>query len=580
MAQVKIYEKLHVDMSFLSIKKFQLVLKGYNMQLISMVFRLKFSVPFFLFVTLLLSPVVLEAQTDRDINITVNWNPKIDTSAQKIQRNISIQRKSAEPPIFNYVLEEVQYKTNKAIKIQNPVKYFSKDSGHYPPNYAYIGAGMYNSVKGGLFLANAENQKYSYFVKYLHNSSDQKNSLRDFSDNTIGVGANRYFGKSEFGGKFNYFRNGIKYFNRGDSFKTNESYASKLMEDWNFGTWFNRKAEGRKMGFEAKVDYHFFITKFNRQENEFSLKGSATQKFREVEELKFDGGITYLSTKQQTTFDRYFFDLNGTYLFPHDDYKVELGFNSTYFAMKDSGNFYINPVVKGYYELIPDAITAYAGLDGGLKKQSLRALNMQNPFLGDTVRINNTFNSLRVFGGVKGKISNNSELNVEIAYENVARMPLFIVRNDSLRTYGVAYDDVTVLSVKPEFQLSVAEKIRLYLFGKLSSYKTTDEDEAWLLPTAWFRVGGSYNISDKVILKAEIEGTNQRIAKELGKTSQTFSTINLNGFVDVNLGVDYRVSNRFHVWLNLNNIAGKQYQWYYRYPNYSFMALGGLALSF
>ncbi len=200
--------------------------------------------------------------------------------------------------------------------------------------------------------------------------------------------------------------------------------------------------------------------------------------------------------------------------------------------------------------------------------------------MGDTVRINNTFNSLRVFGGVKGKISNNSELNVEIAYENVARMPLFIVRNDSLRTYGVAYDDVTVLSVKPEFQLSVAEKIRLYLFGKLSSYKTTDEDEAWLLPTAWFRVGGSYNISDKVILKAEIEGTNQRIAKELGKTSQTFSTINLNGFVDANLGVDYRVSNRFHVWLNLNNIAGKQYQWYYRYPNYSFMALGGLALSF
>lgn len=573
-----IYEKIHVDMSFLSIKKFQLVLKGYIMQTSFMVSYLKTASLSLILIAFSFFPSLLKAQTDRDINITVNWNPKIDTSAQKIQRNVSSPRKSADPPIFNYVLDEIQYKTNKAIKIQNPVKYFSKDSGHYPPNYAYIGAGMFNSVKGGLFLANAENQKYSYFVKYLHNSSDQKNSLRDFSDNTIGVGANRYFGKSEFGGKFNYFRNGLKFYNRGDSFKTSDGFASKLMEDWNFGTWFNKKAIDKKMGFEAKVDYHFFITKFNRQENEFSLKGAAIQKLREVDELKFDGGFTYMSTKQIATLDRYFFDLNGTYLFPHDDYKVELGFTSTYLMMNGKGNFYINPVVKGYYELIPDVITAYAGLDGGLKKQNLRTLNLQNPFLGDSIKINNTYNSLHVFGGVKGKISNNSELNIEIGYENVAKMPLFIVRNDSLRTYGVVYDDVTVLSIKPEFQLSVAEKIRFYLFGKLSSFKTTDEEQAWLMPTAWFRVGGSYNISDKVILKAEIEGTNQRQAKELSKTS--YSTTALNGFVDANLGIDFKFSPHFHAWVNVNNIAGKQYQWFYRYPNYSLLALGGLALSF
>jgi outer membrane receptor protein involved in Fe transport len=54
----------------------------------------------------------------------------------------------------------------------------------------------------------------------------------------------------------------------------------------------------------------------------------------------------------------------------------------------------------------------------------------------------------------------------------------------------------------------------------------------------------------------------------------------LKGFVDANLGIDYRYSKIFSLFLNFNNIGAVRYYYWDNYPSQRFNLLGGLTYSF
>ena len=54
----------------------------------------------------------------------------------------------------------------------------------------------------------------------------------------------------------------------------------------------------------------------------------------------------------------------------------------------------------------------------------------------------------------------------------------------------------------------------------------------------------------------------------------------IKGTVDINLNATYAFRERFDIFLDINNIAGIQYERYYNYPSYGFNLLGGISFSF
>jgi len=54
----------------------------------------------------------------------------------------------------------------------------------------------------------------------------------------------------------------------------------------------------------------------------------------------------------------------------------------------------------------------------------------------------------------------------------------------------------------------------------------------------------------------------------------------LDGFIDLNAGVDYTLTKQFTAFLSLTNILNKDYQRYYNYPVNGIQVMGGIMYKF
>ena len=56
--------------------------------------------------------------------------------------------------------------------------------------------------------------------------------------------------------------------------------------------------------------------------------------------------------------------------------------------------------------------------------------------------------------------------------------------------------------------------------------------------------------------------------------------IQLPGIVDLNLSVQYLFSDRLGAFLRFDNIIGRNYERYYRYPSRGIQIIGGVSINF
>jgi hypothetical protein len=57
-------------------------------------------------------------------------------------------------------------------------------------------------------------------------------------------------------------------------------------------------------------------------------------------------------------------------------------------------------------------------------------------------------------------------------------------------------------------------------------------------------------------------------------------TGHLDGAIDLNAGVEFRITKNINLWAQFNNIMNKSYQRWNQYPSYGFNFLGGIIFAF
>ena len=114
-------------------------------------------------------------------------------------------------------------------------------------------------------------------------------------------------------------------------------------------------------------------------------------------------------------------------------------------------------------------------------------------------------------------------------------------------------------------------------------YNTGDLPVAWHKPRLQLLLAGWYNLYDKVRLGAElyaysgIDGMDTAIDTdyytESGKTR-------LEAIADLNFRAEYHFSQRYKAFVNINNVFGKNYQYFLQYPNRGLQAMIGFSIDF
>lgn len=268
----------------------------------------------------------------------------------------------------------------------------------------------------------------------------------------------------------------------------------------------------------------------------------------------------------------------------HYEARIGLGL---YGQFQNEARFHAFPDLEFSYSLFDDIFIPYAGITGDVERNSFRSLTQLNPFLITYLPIENTINRYEIYGGIRGNISDNAAFNLRISQKRADNTPLFIndITFSQENRFNVMYEDLSIFSVLGELSIHNSERLQMLIKGEFFSYSPDSEQKAWHLPAFKTSVQGRYNLYDKLIFDAQVFFIGKRYAKSLlpledEQPVEGVYIAELKPYVDVNLGVEYRYTERLSVFIQGNNLFGASYDIYYQFPAQRALILGGAKYTF
>ena len=209
-------------------------------------------------------------------------------------------------------------------------------------------------------------------------------------------------------------------------------------------------------------------------------------------------------------------------------------------------------------------------------KGSYQRFESINPWLAQPTTLLNTRVQER-FAGIKGSLTDHITYSAKVAFNQYWNMPLFV--NDSVgggKDFLIRYDSsLKDFLVHGEIAYTVGEQFSISAGLSLHQYKTSTEYRAWGMLPVEFNSTLKWQILKDLWLKSDFwawDGANY-----LAKSGQTGKN---NPAVDLNAGVEYRITRKLNLWLQMNNIFNSKYQRWNQYQSYGFNILGGIVFSF
>lgn len=506
-------------------------------------------------------PVLREA-------VKINFNaapPVADTSKPRLNYNIPAQ----------YLFLTYQPGEMKPVALQ---------ADSLPPwqNYNYIKAGVGNVhipyIKTGFSFGDGKSTFFNIFADQLSskgNLSYQKNSLTDVKlmgtvktpknlewDGRIGFKNDDYF-------LYGYRPDTLKY--------------SKEQLKQQFQT------------FEGRLSLH------NIEPTEFGLiyqPNIRVSVFSDNHNPKAMESNTVLILPLQKTFGgRFGFNLGFTA--DLTNYKVSgvdaiqnnIYYVTPAFLIKTSNLFLQASVIPSWdnkaFTLLPNFIADISTSDqrfsvqlgwiGYYDKGSYQRFESINPWLAQPGLLLNTRMEER-YAGFKGSLNNHFSYSAKAGFLQYKNIPLFV--NDTLnggKQFLIRYESsMEALQLHGELSYVQGEQFSATASLNVNQYtKQKTEPEAWGLLPVEFNTNLKWQVFKDFWAKLDLFAFDG--AKYRATNGQSFKG---NAAVDLNAGVEFRITRQLNLWLQMNNIFNKKYERWHQYQVYGFNMLGGIVFSF
>ena len=284
------------------------------------------------------------------------------------------------------------------------------------------------------------------------------------------------------------------------------------------------------------------------------------------------------STFDSVTQSRLFFDFTPTATYQWEELWVQAGLKVNTFN-DTTNNFGAYPILRAEYNVIPEKLTAFAGLKGEMKYNTFYDQVAVNRYLRTRDAqpdIRPTREKLNVYGGVSGSVTQYVNFSAKGYHKVVGDQLMFFNEQDG------AYFDMVYDSTFKETggELSVLfnkdDKIKAGVKGRFANFNTSNQEFYWNMPTTRVDIWGSYNFGEKLWVASEIYviGNRTMSIDSLG------NPLTQNTQADINLSVDYRFNKRISVFLELNNILNNEFYRWYNYRERPFDLKAGVTASF
>ncbi len=516
-------------------------------------------------------PVIKDANKQSDL-------PEItDTTAKKAGK-------------IDYSIVSYPITTKYEVSPIQPAKMVNEPLSKLYYSQLKLGFGNYTMPYGELFINSLRSKETVYGFRYKHLSSNarlQDVGFSGFSDNEASLYGKRFYKKHTLSGDLNYMRNVVNLYGYPDSLSKRNDFSDDFTRQ-RFSTieaklnLISHFTDTNKINHNIHLNYYNIGDINGTYENNIFADGLIQTKIS-GEHLNILAISDYYNVQSnKDTLNNYIFKLSPYFNAEGEKWKADVGL--TVAVDKFSGNaakFYFYPRLSIFYNVYNNVLVPYAGLSGGLEKNSFRSISSANPFVLSYLNYRNTSNTYLAYGGLRGALSSNTSYDAKVSYGRYMDMPFFMINYDNFLSnkYVVVYDNATLLNVNGQLKYQMKEKLNIIAKGNYYSYKTSSLTYAWHKPNFDIKLSGIYNLKSKIILKADVFYIGSQLAYQrinMGIDSYRFEKGVLKGVADINLGAEYRYSKMLSFFVNLNNIGNFRYYRWDRYPTQRFNAMIGL----
>ena len=452
-------------------------------------------------------------------------------------------------------------------------------------NYVKAGFGNYVTPYLDVFLASKENENFVYGARLKHlSSANGPVSNAGNSNNEMGIWGKYFMKDYTFTGDLAYLRRRVNFYGYERIAGFPEPSANAVKQVYNqvmANALLETSAKNNTaFNFKTGLQYAYVSDHYKASENEVVLH--FTPKY-EIDKEKAIIGTANLSIAQRAdsgSLNRFMLVLRPQYATTFNKIKIKAGFDFTYEndTTKATSNGHFYPLISAERDLIEDKIIAEVGFDGGMEKNTLRSVVEQNMFIAPQVNLFNTNKKMDFYVGLKGALLKNLTFATKLSYRNYKNMLFYV--NDSIdrSKFQLLYDqgNTSLLQYKAELTYNQNEKFRLGLKGEFNRYETSKIEKAWQKPSFTSQIFATYNLKNKVLFYADVYNMAGIVAKDF----KTKEEKNLNAIFDVNIRTDYRYSEKFSAFLEVNNLFAQKYQRYLYYQNKGLNLILGITYKF
>jgi hypothetical protein len=520
---------------------------------------------------------------------SVEFTPTI-AQASKIKENPVIIDSTQRIPTLNYSISSKRVSIPFMVEPIAPAKMEGEPLAKLYRALVKVGFGNYATPYGEFWYNNLRSREYNYGLRLKHISSSA--TLADkgysgYSNNEVELYGKKFLKKHTLWGDAGYFRDVVHAY----GYDTSLHNVSKAVTYNRYNLFTGRAGlmshftDSAKINHNLLLDFYNFSDSYESSETNFKAQGIFSG-YYEKQLIRLNAGIDYYNNRMEAdTLHNTIVFLNPSLTAKGDKWRASLGIDVR-LDVSDEARFYFYPSVDFSYDPFDHILIPYAGITGGLDKNSYRSYAEANPFVMHELTLKNSNRKFEVYGGLKGSVSSNSAYDARFSYAAVSGMPFFV--NDTTETmrnrFTVVYDSVKVMNVHGELSIQNTEKLKFIMKGDYTAYNTTHELRAWHRPELEVTFTTNYNLRDKIVAKADIFVIGKQYARvnvfDSTAARTVFAAKELKGIVDLNIGLEYRYTKILSAWVSFNNIAATRYYRWNNYPMQRFNIMGGVSFAF
>lgn len=520
-------------------------------------------------------------------------------NAIKISENPQVVDDTLVISPLNYTILKKQEKPEYKVEKIKPAKIVDEPLKKLYKHYAKVGFGNYTSPLVEFSMSNLRSKDYAgsvYLKHYSMNGKLKEVGPPQFSDNELVLDGKKFFKDWTLNGNLAYKRNVVHHYGfdvdsfPSDSFPAFSKSATKQRFSF-IGTSVDlTSSELRPSKWLQKIgiDYYNYQDKFGTTENKFGLMTNLVKDVSKKSDVLIDVGVDYYNEKMTVHGGNDFIPrLRAAFATSGKAWKLKVGLGTALDVTDSLTKGYIYPQVDFQYSLVENIFYFYAGANGDLQRNSFRNLTSENPFIASDIALVNSNLQAKLFAGLRGAFSSKMTFNAFVSQSFIDNMPYYINQIDTGSAAGnvfdVVYDKTSLLTVGGDLGFQAGEKLMLNASAFYNFYVMDKQLQPWHRPAITGKFTGKYNLKDKIIISADV----YYLGPQFGRTYTqdtlgviAYDDVNIKHLIDLNLGVEYRYTQRFSAFVNLNNIASYRYYRWNQYPSQRFNFMVGLTANF